>query len=702
MSKRWLSMSVIALMMGLGFGAGTSAQAADQAAVTTAPTGISLARSSAAIAPAPETMSHARIVTTPDGSAIALTSGPSQFGAAWSTAPAALDLRRNQTLGVWVNLGARHQAGSDGLALVLQNNRRGAAAMPAMGSRVVGETLGVLATDTNQNQTSAQKLSQTAIQRSWALGVVPTSASATAQPGAANAFATLTGTDQHLTTLYPALASTYRRLRAGGLLSGWLTPARNAYALVPKTLNSVNDLADGRWHHLTLTWNAQAGTMTTTYDDRNPATAAPQPGVSRTVPLDRQAIDPSHTGHVRWGLTATTNRQDTTTLVVVDQTPAAAQTSAVTRVTDLTQHRAVTTGSSVNAGDRVSLTLRLANRNPQATWAAIAGQLHLPADLRLTRGQWVAANGQTSALSSRDLHQAALPVALKRGLTPHQTPVKLHLTGRIAAVPTTQKVAATTSRLTSNLGVTRVTTPDFTVAAKHALTLAVTSGQRVQLPSRQGTMVTGRVRDRSGASHPAVVLQTTLNGLTRPAVTVAPTGTFKVHLQADQLRIGPNRLQLTAMTAKGTRRSAPVTVNIEVPGSLQFLMLNTASGFEPGRFSGQNQFVQRRAGWQIVVQDTRGTGKQWTLDAQTTPFTDAAGHRLAGGPVTVTATGTTPLNTSPTPILTHRTDDQVADGVTNVVAGWTDHTGVLLEVDGGTPTGTYRGTITWTLTDAPS
>lgn len=665
-------MSVITLMMGLGFGAGTSAQAADQTAVTTAPTGISLARSSAAIAPAPETMSHARIVTTPDGSAIALTSGPSQFGAAWSTPSTALDLRRNQTIGVWVNLGARHQTGSDGLALVLQNDCRGAAAMPVMGSRVVGETLGVLATDTNQNQTSAQKLSQTAIQRSWALGVVPTSASTTAQPGAANAFATLTGTGQHLATLYPALASTYRRLRAGGLLSGWLTPERVDYALVPKTLNSVNDLADGRWHHLTLTWNAQAGNMTTTYDDRNPATAASQPGVSRTVPLDRQAINPHHTEHVRWG------------------------------VTDLTQHRAVTTGSTVNAGDRVSLTLRLANRNPQATWAAIAGQLQLPADLRLTRGQWVAANGQTSALSSQDLHQAVLPVALKRGLTPHQTPVKLHLTGRIAAVPTTQKVAATTSRLTSNLGVTRVTTPDFTVAAKHALTLAVTSGQRVQLPSRQGTVVTGRVRDRADASHPAVVLRTTLNGLTRPAVTVAPTGTFKVRLQADQLRIGPNRLQLTAMTTKGTRRSAPVTVTVTVPGSLQFLMLNTASGFEPGRFSGQNQLVQRRAGWQIVVQDTRGTGKQWTLDAQATPFTDAAGHRLAGGPVNVTATGTTPLNTSPTPILTHRTDDQVADGVTNVVAGWTDHTGVLLEVDGGTPTGTYRGTITWTLTDAPS
>ena len=103
----------------------------------------------------------------------------------------------------------------------------------------------------------------------------------------------------------------------------------------------------------------------------------------------------------------------------------------------------------------------------------------------------------------------------------------------------------------------------------------------------------------------------------------------------------------------------------------------------------------------MVVQDTRGTGSQWTLMAQASPFVSEAGVKLGGGPVYVSKRGVTPIGATPTPVLTHTMTDANLDGKFNVAAHWEKKSGVLLAVDSGTVPGNYSGSITWTLEDAP-
>ncbi|WP_235807913.1 lectin-like domain-containing protein [Levilactobacillus acidifarinae] len=242
--------------------------------------------------------------------------------------------------------------------------------------------------------------------------------------------------------------------------------------------------------------------------------------------------------------------------------------------------------------------------------------------------------------------------------------------------------------------------PKMTTRATNAhAAVTVTSHRSVQVPSTHPTTVTGRVTPTGTASARPTV-QVTLNGQRLATTKPQPNGKFAVTIDAAQLRPGTDRVKLVAQTA--TRRTEPTTVALHVAGKLTFAALSTAPGFQKMPVATKNELVTRQPGWQIVVQDTRGTGSRWTLSAQSGTFVnETTGRPMAGAPVYVTDGTMTPLSRVPTTIMTHTTNDAQADGKTNVLAQWSAKTGILLHAQPGTAAGRYHGTITWTLNNAP-
>ncbi|WP_143463079.1 WxL domain-containing protein [Levilactobacillus enshiensis] len=705
MFRRWLDAGLILLALTCWSGVVTAHAASDAAhALATAPQGILLSKPNAILTVATTSKSSATVVNTtnpaaPGTQAAVVTNNAGQFGSTWSTDDNSFDLTHNEQLSLWLYFGDQGNAATDGMAVVLQNDSRGVHAMPDWGNAPVSaETLGVWGVAAGTAVGSAKDIAATAIQNSWALEFDTNfNDKATRLTTGLDAGRTTA----HIASGYPGLATSYLPL---------LPPATNAptgYRLrhsgVISDATQPNFLANGAWHHLTLTWNATAQTMTYAFNDKNPVTETPEPGTRRTVAVDPKRIDPDHTGRVRWGFTGTTGTHAEDNLVVLENAPGlvTAQTSA--QLTDLTQDKIVDHDDEVVSRDKVQLTYHLNYQGGRRVWSAIGGQLRLPAGIAYAKRATVTmANGQVTTVALSATRDGALTVAFKSALSRQNPSATVQVTGRILPVSTQQVVASVTSIFASSAFVGTATTPTFRVMPAVKLDLAVTSADPLVLPDLQKTTVTGKIGGFTRANvPPALCVTPKLNGATLARVTPQSDGTFTLSLAASQLQPGANVLKLTAVTASGDV-SKTVTVPITVTGELKFDTVSSEEGFQASTLTGNSQLVGRTGDWRLVVQDTRGTGSRWTLNAQATALTTSDGQQLAGQPVYVTSHGSLPIGTTPTPVLTHVTDDSEDAGRFDVVGSWTPRTGMLLTVTDGSAIGHYSGTIVWTLSDAPS
>lgn len=708
MFRRWLDAGLILLALACWGGPVTAHADSDYAhALATAPQGILLSKPNAILTVATASKSSATVVNTtnpatPGTQAAVVTNSADQFGSTWSTDDNSFDLTHNETLSLWLYFGDQGTTAADGMAFVLQNDPQGVRAMPDWGSAgISADTLGVWGVTADMPVSSAAEIAATAIQNSWALkfdtNTNDDSASLTTDLNAGR-------TTAHIASAYPGLATSYLPLTPTAKETASApTVYRLRHVGVISDSTQPNFLANGSWHHLTLTWNATAHTMTYAFNDKDPVTAAPEPGVRRMVTVDLKQIDPSHTGRARWGFTGTTGTHDGTNLVVLENAPGlvTAQTSA--QLIDLTQDKIVDHDDEVTSHDKVQLTYHLDYQAGRQTWSAISGHLRLPADIAYDNQATITtANGQTTTLPLETARDGQLVTALKLVLSRQDPTATIRLTGKILPVDSRQVVTGATSIFASPTFIGTATTPTFSVIPAVKLNLAVTSADPLALPDLQKTTVTGKIGGFTRANvPPALRVMAKLNGVALPRVTPQSDGTFALSLTASQLQSGANNLKLTADTASGDA-SKTVTVPITVAGELKFDTVSSAEGFRVSTLTGNSQLVGRTGDWRLVVQDTRGTGSRWTLNAQATALTTSDGQQLAGQPVYVTGHGTIPIGTSPTPVLTHVTDDSEDAGRFDVAGSWTSKTGILLAVDDGSAVGSYSGTIIWTLSDAPN
>ena len=717
MFKRWLSAGLILLAVCLGSRAGVARADDDYTdALSRAPQGILINQTNPFITTETTSKSSATVVNgtnpeTPGTQVAVLTKDTNQFGALWSTDAGYLALNQNQTLSMWLYLGDQDAQAAEGLAFVLQNDEHGLAAMPqaGKGGQIPGETLGVWAVDNDPRQGVTTKFPRTAIQNSWALEFDTHFNDETAKEpaGKANAFDT-SYPAVHIASNFPALPTTYvQHFTDYGFWNGLFSGNDYYYSMIHDGLisnvNAPNFLANGQWHHLTLKWEAKAEMMTYTFDDRDPQTDEQLSGVSKTVRIMPARIDPFHTNKVRWGFTSATEGRSGNNLVVLENIPGLIDADSRGELTDLTRHRLIKTGDQVLQGDQLQLAYQLTYHQGRQPWADIRANLKLPENFDVTGGKITYQNAKRppQTIAATDVKDGHLSVRLTSELDAENAGATITLTGHAGQVAHTTTVPAATSAFTSTARVTSADTPEFIINPGTDVELKVTSLDSVHLKPGASTTVTGNVTVSTTAEiPPTTIVLPTLNGRRIASVPVAADGSFNLALTADQLQAGTNQLSLVAITVLGDA-SRPVTVPITVAGTLQFATISANQRFQETQLTGSSQLVKRTNDWQLAVQDTRGTGEQWTLLAQATPFTTPDGRQLAGQPVYVTKYQTIPLGANPTPVVSHVTDDSVNDGLYDVAGVWQPNTGVLLRVHGAAMIGRYQGTITWALANAP-
>ncbi|NLR10602.1 MULTISPECIES: WxL domain-containing protein [Lactobacillaceae] len=711
--RQWLSAGLILLALTLSTRVLAHADSDYTHALATAPRGILLNKTDTIMTLGTAGMNTATVVDTtnpvaPDTQAVSLTNGANQFGSIWSKTDNYFDLNKDETVSMWLYLGDKGDNGGGGMAFVLQNDARGLAASPTFERYgPLAETLGVWGVDKNPSQQQNRALAATAIQNSWALEFDTETNNKTGEhaPGQANSF-DIGYSGNHIASAYPGEAVTYHQYVDKDYWGGIIPHDKYYYGLKHNGLiaNTTDPgfLSNGQWHHVTIQWNAAAETISYAFNDRDPQTDDRQEGIHQTVRLDPRLLDPGsqHKGRVRWGLTSAAGNKWHHNLVVFENTPGTIDAETKTTLTDLTLKREIKDQGETVANNRVRLDYHLNYRDGRQPWSSIVADLKLPKFIEFEEAEITySGDRQPETLDVKDISNQQLRTELGYAMDSAYPEATIRLTGRVASVAKTTEVARESSIFSSNALVRTLETPAFSINPSVDLDLAVTSGQTVALNPQEGTTIRGKVTVTTLAARPTVKVSPTLNGVGLPAISPRDDGTFDLPISPAKLRAGTNTLTFRALTADGSESNL-VTVTIHVRGELKLSSVSTNEQFEASTLTGRSQLVHREGDWQLVVQDTRGRGSQWTLMVQATPFVARHGATLNGGPLYVTPDGITPIGATPTAIMTH-TMAETRDGKFDVAAQWSHQTGVLLGVEKGTAAGEYTGQLTWTLEDAP-
>ncbi|MCH5465267.1 WxL domain-containing protein [Levilactobacillus tujiorum] len=675
-------------------------------ALKSAPQGISLEN---IFTPGTTTNNQAVVVdtATPGTQAAKVNNGKKQFGALWSTTDNAFDLTKNETASMWLYFGNTGKKAADGMALVLQNDSRGLAATPTFGKTVVGETLGVWGVDTDKKQDNSQKLAASAIQNSWALEFDThlNNSSNYSNAGSADSFdGKLAG--PHLAYNYPGEVETYQMVKTSQIIP---LPASGYYATQSHEGTITGDytlLANGNWHHLTLKWNADKQQMTYTFNDKNPATGQDQVGISQTADLDLSKIDPTNSGQVRWGFTGATGDSYENNLVVMEKIPGLVDAQAATTLTDKTTNQVIESGDIVKGTHQVQLDYQLTYRDGKQSWKDVAARIHLPSSLTYDQTASIRyQNGQTAKVSLAEMTDNQVDFTLGEALDNDNTTATISFTGQANDIKAPVTVDADSSSFTAVNGVVTADTPSFTINPTLELSLFSLSGSSVQVEAGQAATFKGLVVIPEGVDlhNTDMTVQPTLNDQPQADFVMAAgddnsSGRFDYTVNANQLKAGTNTLELKVTDPYGNV-SNTVTYTINVPGQLTFQEVSSKSTFAATQLTGQHQTVKRTKDWQVKILDTRAAGAQWSLQVMGTKFTTADGRELAGDLYYYDRDEKSPVTATAMTVMSGVSSAQ-AD-VTDVVGGWDDEAGLILEVNGDAIQGEYQAEITWTLNNVP-
>lgn len=672
------------------------------AALKTAPAGLPL---DGAFTPGTTPENQATIIqsknpSSPETQVMAVTRQNHQVGMMWSTDQNAIDLRHDAELSMWLYLGKNTEKlrAGDGMALVLQNDRRGLRATPRSSQNPPGETLGVWGVDDDRRQANSAAIASRAILYSWALEFDTFMNTKLADWGQAAAFDAGISDHAHIAANYPGQAKTYQRHDR----NFW--PARYSYQMNHMGLvtGDQNFLANGNWHHMTLTWDALRSEVTYKFNDKQPSEGIVVPGQemkTQTFAIDREKIDPDNTGQVRWGFTGATGTAAANQLVVIDRSESMIDASAEAKLTNLSTDTVVQDGQQVKEEDRLRLDYEVDYRDGRRAWRDVAADLRLPDHMTFTSAQVAYADGTEETLDLDAIKQHHLPVKL-RTLSRSNPTAKIWLMGQIDEHTKALKIAPQTSTFRGGNQLLTAKTPGFVAFPQLDLALEVTE-KNVDVPLGETTVIHGRLQSSDGQAlneTETLKVYAQLGRRTVQAASVAADGTFELSPDATDLKLGRNTLKLLAKDAYGNR-SADQTVILNVTGSLTFDTVGRQGSFKQTVLTGRAQHIRTNNDWSLQVSDTRQSGSQWKLQAAATPFTTAENDRLDGQLVYRTGHGDLPLTESA--VTVERGTTLTDHTVTNVAQTWNARHGLGIRVGAGAQAGDYQTTITWTLADTP-
>ncbi|MGX6429429.1 L-type lectin family protein [Levilactobacillus yonginensis] len=742
MKVKAILLGLIALTAGLTIGGHLITAQADTDSVTVkAPAGITVG---SYFSPGTIANNSAELMDTGHGldQAVKLTNYRvgTELGTIWTSNEAAMNLNENEKASMWLYLGNGNSSAADGISFVMQNDDRGvgASSTNAAGQPLNGQTLGVWGGDARTDFTKpvdTQAIADSAIQKSWALefDTFANGTSTDLRNGKAdNDFdADITGGYPHIGSNYPGDKNSYAQ---GTLSNGKYYAKLNHLGVLKK---SYSYLSDGFWHHLTLNWNNDAKTMTYTFGDKDPSTGALIATVAdggtaqtATVPIDPSKLGVGSDGHVRWGFTGSTGiaKNAEENAVVFEQVPGLVNASATADITDNSQDDKIMTSATTDkiyTGDRLSVKYHLSYDGGRESWQNVQATLKLPANVAFNDTATITyADGyqqQITGLDNSNISGQTVNVALDAGhvLSDNNKTATITLKGKgvLASGVTSATSKSTHSNFDGSNALTDASLNAFNVTqpAAGAMSMVLTSGQvgiggttsSETMTGTKDVTVTGKVNYVSGnaSKNSDITLHPTLNGEDLAPVSLKdsdPAGQFSYTIPAASLISGlkdGNQLIMYARDQSGRSTNDTVytvnvkegTIKLDVPTESSF------NGDDPQKLTGKSMSFAPDSNLHVNVNDTMGTGDQWTLTASADPMVaELQGNPINGDLTYVDQNGQqNSLLAGAVTIMKHTTTSD--NDVVDVMQDWNKNQGLLLKTNPGLTIGTYKTTIHWTL-----
>lgn len=635
-----------------------------------------------------------------------------QVGVLWSKVPGTqsqprrIPLTRDQHWSFWLYFGNKGDKAADGMTFTLQNAATGTDALARGGS---GQSLGVWGGDTNASGDTSY-ISQIALQKSWALEFDTHVNNVVNSVSQANYFdyEAVPSQGPHIASNYPGEKGSYQIFGSRG---------HYYFGLKHRQPKLMANPSNGRWHHVTMDWQNAKSQMTYAYNDRDPQTGqALTPEVQDSISIDLTKLgtpDQPATSAV-WGLTGATSSRGENNLAVVDQEPGQMRF-------DVDQDTQVVTADGqrqlVHEGDRIPGDAEVfyhfkATGQPDGfrtsdTTAVVLGSS--PA-LKWLAGR-VQQPGQSAplyAFNAAELAEPPMSHAIGQDVfTKDQPTVETELQAKGQSPEEDTYVAPQTAIYYGENHYVAVRSVGYYLKRKLNLKLEKLGTPTAAVVPQADVEIAGRLSNNGRTIQPDAMadsrLSFSVNGksYTFTQLDGAWTGTagqFKLRVPAALLHQGKNKLTIAATNRDDVAPDLTIPI-IQLSGDLVFSAISPENGFA-GQLTGTQQLISRDNGWKLRVRDERAGENRWKLQASLAePLRDERGHLLQGDMVYQTGHEQKVIGTDPVVVHEQRTHGLGEE--TDVIGGWHQNSGMLIQVHGSATVGQYQGELRWQLADAP-
>lgn len=403
--------------------------------------------------------------------------------------------------------------------------------------------------------------------------------------------------------------------------------------------------------------------------------------------------------------------------MIFEQVPGVVNSSASVTATDLTADKVIAAGDTVTSGDQLQLAYKLNYDSGSQDWKNVVAKIAIPNNMTVSYAKVTYADGKSELIDPSTISAQTLKYQLTRDLNGTNAPATITVIDNAMGVKNaTTAVAAAKSTFNGSNALTNATTPNFTISAASNWNLRLffgaaangTKTSQIDLDGIKDTTLTGHFTysltstasdaGYGGTAGKAVTLRPTVNGQTQTSTTAGDGGTFSYTVPASLLLPGANTVTLYATYNGGTNVSDVIKATINV-GSLAFSNVTSNIAFN-AKLTGTSATIAPSSQPNISVVDTRVTGKHWALSANLTglaaSFPGEVVYQPGNGSVTTLSSQDAAIDTGSSAAIT--------DVSKQWSSTWTDSSsrGLFLKIPSATTAGTYDGTITWSLKNAPS
>jgi len=698
-------------------------------------------------------MNNAKIIQstnpkTPNTSVIQMTNDNYQTGAVWSNREKEnyFDMNHEQIASMWIYFGELpvknildnygriikklNTSPADGMAFVLHNDPNGedAISLSSDGIPVNGQSLGVWGADWDNTNTKASKLALNAIQKSWALEFdtfanIENDSSKEEGVSFDHGIKNIGSTSQHIVGNYPGENDTYI---SAGYTYGNYFEMQQKNPLLFNPYNNSQSLVDSKWHHVTIKWTPNIGTVTGrlsyAYDDKYPETGLKKETEHTsdfTIATTKLGL-PGTLGSTEnddkrlyWGFTGSTGINSENNLLVFESIPSYVDVEAKSSVYDYSQNpngiQITANNNEVTSNSEIKYKFSLNYKGWTRTWDNIKASMKIPDHVKFTNGTVTYSNSSTNQKPQpitsnvfQNIQDNTLQFKLPESLNPKNRNAVIELMGRVDQTSSTKlTVPSVHADFDGNNLITGADTQSFTIKPQH-LTLSSDMPNPITITQEQDAMIAGQATyDGQNPNYQNLVIHQVLNGNDSIVNSKVDTsGKFSFNIRNQDLEKINNLDLYVTYYDNGTKYiSNHVYRQISIGGLLKINASKTLN-FQNVYGTRGERIIPRLNDWQIDVTDSRKKGSGWHLFAEVTKaLTDSKGNELNANIIYKDPKDEIHLLNEPYPISTNIKDSDETQ-TKHITDEWTSSTGILLKLNQQVNPGTYTAELSWILKDS--